>query len=248
MDETTIPFGDPELMRASDFRRYLQEAASAPGGEPQGSRWTSLSPSLMADLQRFEHRGQGADVLEVLAACLRHAQRVVIHCEAGGYVVPITLFPQERLFHCPADPGTYLLQRLALLRVLRLEPAVLRPPGDREEALVGSLSQYHPLAPLLWVLALHGARSELLPEVAGPASYRTAPGLDLRTMPMSAAQRSAIRHMRTQPLSVRELADFLGGPREAATRLLNALYLLSGLIVSRSLPQSPASWFTLRRR
>lgn len=248
MDETTIPFGEPELMRASAFRRYLQELACAPTGDPARSRWTSLSPSLMADLQRFEHRGEGADVLEVLAACLRHAQRVAVHCEAGGYVLPITLFPRERLFHCPADPGTYLLQRLALLRVLRLEPAVLRPPGDREEALVGHSSQYHPLDPLLWVLALHGARAELLPEIAEPALYRTAPGLDLRTMPMSPAHRQAIRHMRGQPVSVRDLAEMLSATREEASRLLNALYLQSGLIVSRSLPSSAGSWFATLRR
>ena len=136
MDETTIPFGEPELMRASAFQRYLDELAATPGMNSAPPGPTSLSPSLLADLQRFEHRPNGTEVVEVLAACLRHAQSVVVHCDAEGYVVPITVFPRERLYHCPAEPESYLMQRLGTLKVLRMEPAVLRPPGDRETALV----------------------------------------------------------------------------------------------------------------
>ncbi|WKB51499.1 hypothetical protein [Eleftheria terrae] len=252
MNETTIPFGEPELMRASVFQRYLDELARQPGATTALPRLTALSPSLLADLQRFEHRPSGTEVLEVLAACLRHAQSVVVHCEAGGYVVPVTVFPRERLFHCPAEPDTYLLQRLALLKVLRIEPAVLRAPGNDEASLVAPLSCYHPIAPLLWDLAMRGSRTELLPEIAGNACYRTTPGLDLRMLPLTAAQRAVVRHMRTQPVTLRELSDLIGQGREHAVRLLNALYLQSGLIISRALPSSSAeSWLAnlgLRRR
>lgn len=252
MDETTIPFGEPELMRASAFQRYLDELAATPGMNSAPPGPTSLSPSLLADLQRFEHRPNGTEVVEVLAACLRHAQSVVVHCDAEGYVVPITVFPRERLYHCPAEPESYLMQRLGTLKVLRMEPAVLRPPGDRETALVAPAAHYHPIAPLLWAMAMHGSRSELLPEIAGTACYRTAPGLDLQMLQLSKLQRAVIRHMRMQPVTLRELTDLLGEGREAAVRLLNALYLQSGLIVSRALPTSPAeSWLAnlgLRRR
>lgn len=252
MDETTIPFGEPELMRASAFQRYLDELAGHPGMNSASSGPASLSPSLLADLQRFEHRPAGTEVVEVLAACLRHAQSVVVHCDAEGYVVPITVFPRERLYHCPAEPESYLMQRLAQLKVLRIEPAVLRPPGDVETALIAPAAHYHPIAPLLWAMAMYGSRTELLPEIAGTACYRTAPGLDLQMLQLSKLQRAVIRHLRMQPVTLRELADLLGEGREAAVRLLNALYLQSGLIISRALPTSSAeSWFAnlgLRRR
>lgn len=249
MDETTIPFGEPELMRASAFQRYLDELAGTGAAAPVGP--ASLSPSLLADLQRFEHSPNGTEVVEVLAACLRHAQSVVVHCQTEGYVVPITVFPRQRLYHCPAEPEVYLMQRLAYLKVLRIEPAVLRPPGDPESALVAPAEHYHPIAPLLWAMAIDGARHELLPEIAGTACYRTAPGLDLQALPLNKLQRAVIRHMRLQPVSLRELAELLGSC-DGAVRLLNALYLQSGLIISRALPASTAdSWLAtlgLRRR
>lgn len=253
MDEPTIPLGEPELMRPSAFQRYLDELSRMPHlAGTDRSRLAALSPSLLADLQRFEHRTSGTDPLEVLAACLRHVQRVVVHLEAGPVVVPVTVFPRERLYHCPADPDTYLLQHLASLKVMRVEPALMRPPGDAEARLVGVFSHYHPIGPLLWTIALLGSRTELLPEIAGNACYRAAPGLNLRDLPMSHAQRAVIRHMRTQPLTLREVADLTGQGRDNAVKLLNALYLQSGLIVSRTLQAgSSESWFAslgLRRR
>jgi hypothetical protein len=253
MDEPTIPLGEPELMRPSAFQRYLDELSRMPllAGTSR-SRLAELSPSLLADLQRFEHRDSGTDPLEVMAACLRHAQSVVVHLEAGPAVLPVTVFPRERLYHCPADPDTYLMRHLATLKVLRVEPALLRPPGDAESRLVGEFGHYHPIGPLLWAIALHGGRSELLPEIAGNACYRTTPGLNPRDLPMTAAQRAVIRQMRTQPLTLREVADLTGQGRDQAAKLLNALYLQSGLIVSRTLQAGHGeSWFAslgLRRR
>jgi len=52
MFESTLPFGAPDLMRVSAFKRYLDEfAVDADRGS---SRLSSLSPSLMQDLLRFE--------------------------------------------------------------------------------------------------------------------------------------------------------------------------------------------------
>src|SRR6218665_1885920 len=173
MFEPTIPFGEPELMRASAFMRYLHE----PGGpralgevaEVQVVR-PSLSPSLLADLGRFEQAGQPSEVLEVLAACVRHSQQVMVHLQMGQTVVPLTVFALERLVHCPVSLEQLLEQRPSELRVLHVEPAVLRPRGDPERALVGEDQHYHPLGPVLWELALRGSRATLLPEIAGPVA------------------------------------------------------------------------------
>ena len=84
----------------------------------------------------------------------------------------MTLFPQEGLAHCPVNLCEWPAGALQPLRVMHVEPAILRPPGDSEPALVGELQLHFPLAPLLWALALQGTRGELLTEIAGPAFYR----------------------------------------------------------------------------
>src|SRR5262252_439125 len=136
MFEPTIPFGEPELMRASAYRLYLQELDAGAAGTGVSSRIASLSPSLQADLSRFEADGGSTEVLEVVAACVRHAKRVAIHLQLGDRVVPLTVFPEERLVHCPIPLAQLLAQPLDL-RVMHVEPAMLRPPGDTESALVG---------------------------------------------------------------------------------------------------------------
>jgi DNA-binding IclR family transcriptional regulator len=60
-----------------------------------------------------------------------------------------------------------------------------------------------------------------------------------------------IRHMRDQPMTVRDIVDATGQSPDAVARLLNALYLQSGLIVSRTSPRISDSWLAglgLRRR
>ena len=58
MFRSTLPQGAPDLMRVSEFRRYLDDLDRLHGTDAANSRLTSLSPSLMQDLQRFEQRGQ----------------------------------------------------------------------------------------------------------------------------------------------------------------------------------------------
>ncbi len=246
MFEPTIPFGEPELIRVSAFQRYLHE----PGGPrafgeiaENGLRPASLSPSLLADLSRFEHDGQASEALEVLAACVRHSQQVVIHLQMGDMVVPLTVFALERLVHCPISLDALLEQRPTELKVLHVEPAVLRPPGDQELSLVGEDQHYHSLRPVLWELALRGSRASLLPEIAGPVAYRVAPGLDLGDLRVAGALLAAVQRLQRDSISLRELADWPGFDAERAARLLNALYLQAGLIVSRTHPAASESWF-----
>jgi hypothetical protein len=245
MFEPTIPFGEPELMRVSAFRRYLDELVRTSGGGTATTRLSSLSPSLMDDLMRFEQDGRKAEALEVMAACVRHAQRVTVHLQSDDKVVPLTVFPQERLVHCPVEMDALLDSRLTELAVLHVEPALLRPPGDSEQSLVGDPRQYHPLGPLLWELAMRGYRAELLPEITGPAAYRLAPGVDLSGLQLSGAMLAAVERLQRQAANLRDLSEWPGFDRERAMRLLNALYLQAGLIVSRTHPEAVSdSWFS----
>ena len=128
MFETTIPFGEPELMRASAYRLYLKELEAEAAQSGVSSRISSLSPSLRADLYRFEAGGGTSEVLEVVAACVRHGKRVTIHLQFGERVLPLTVFPQERLVHSPVPTDQLYGDPLAKLRVMHVEPALLRPP------------------------------------------------------------------------------------------------------------------------
>jgi hypothetical protein len=237
MYESTIPFGEPELMRASAYRLYLKELEAQAEHGGASSRISSLSPSLRADLYRFEADGGTSEVLEVVAACVRHAKRVTVHLQHGERVVPLTVFPEERLVHCPL-PIPQLLETPQSLSVMHVEPALLRPPGDPDSAMVGEGRLHAPLGPLLWELAMRGGRTHLLPEIAGAAVYRVAPGLVLDRLPLSSSQIAAVYRLRRESTTLRDISDWAGFDREGAARLLNALYLQAGLMVSRSHPDA----------
>jgi hypothetical protein len=240
MFEPTIPFGEPELMRASEYREYLKELDEEAAREGVGvsSRISSLSPSLRADLQRFETGGGTSEVLDVVAACVRHAKRVTIHLQCDERVVPLTIFPDERLAHCPLTMNQLFAKQLTSLHVMHVEPSVLRPPGDPQHELVGDERLHFPLGPLLWELAMRGARSELLPEIAGPAVYRVTPSLNVEALPVSGPLRESIERLRNETATLSDVAQWPGLDRELAARLLNALYLQAGLMVSRSHPDA----------
>lgn len=248
MFESTLPAGTQELMRASAYSRYLDEViGDGPEGRPVDARISTLSASLRDDLMRFERDGTSFEVVEVIAACVRHAKHVTVHLQCGEQVVPVTVFPTEQLMHCPVSLHDLVERLLPQARVMHVEPALLRPPGDAEGWLVGAARDHHPLPTLVWELAIRGARRELLPEIAGAAVYRVAPGLDLGALPAGGALLVAAHRMKERTYNLREITAMPGMDRERAVRLLNALYLLAGLIVSRSHPNGlPERW--LRRK
>jgi hypothetical protein len=247
MFESTLPFGEPDLMRASAFRRYLDESASTEPDAPS-TRLSTLSPSLLFDLMRFEQQGQQSGVLEVLAAGIRHARNLLIHLQAQDRVVPLTVFPVEHLMHCPMSMEQFLALPLGELTVLHVELAVLRAPGDRVREMVGEAQHYMPLAPLLWELALRGSRDELLPEIAGQAAYRISPGLNLRILELSGSLAVAVSRLRRDTCNLRDIAQWPGFDRERAMRLLNALYLQAGLMVSRTHPAATGEGWSISRK
>ncbi len=236
MFESTLPIGEPELMRASVFRRHLDDSARSGDAETMASRLSTLSPSLMLDLMRFEHDGQQGGVIEILAACIRHARKLLLHLQLQDRVVPLTVFPVEHLVHCPMPMSAFMALPLGDLSVLHVEPALLRPPGDRVRAMVGEAQHYSALGPVLWELALRGARGELLPEIAGQAAYRISPGLNLRILDLSGSMAAAVARLRRDTSNLHEMAQWPGFDRERAMRLLNGLYLQAGLMVSRTHP------------
>ena len=244
MFESTLPFGEPDLMRASAFRRYLDESVRSGQADSVASRLSTLSPSLMLDLMRFEQEGRQGGVIEVLAAGIRHARKLLVHLQATDRVVPLTVFPLEHLVHCPMPMEQFLALPLGELSVLHVEPALLRPPGDRVQAMVGEPAHYNALGPVLWELALRGPRADLLPEIAGQAAYRISPGLNLRMLELSGSMAEAVARLQRDTRNVREIALWPGFDAERAMRLLNGLYLQGGLMVSRTHPAATNEGWT----
>lgn len=244
---STLPQGVPELMRASEFQRYLDELGGEAADSGHNSRLTSLSPSLLQDLQRFERDGQRTELLEVLAAAMRHTQPLAIHLQSGDQVITLSIFPAARLVHCPLRLEEFLAGPLEKLVVMQVEPATLRPPGYRDQSLVGEPGLYAPLGQLLWAMALRGARDDLLPELAGQAAYRVSPGVNLRTLGLAPELAVATGRLRRQTCNLREISEWPGMDRVLAQRLLNGLYLQAGLIVSRTHPAATnEGWFGYR--
>jgi hypothetical protein len=247
MFHSTLPQGAPDLMRASDFRRYLAQGGTMPRPGGANSRLGELPESLLQDLMRFEHPGQHGELLEVLAACVRHTQDLAVHVQWADFVLTLSLFPAQRLVYAPVPMEQVLGGPLAALQVLQVERATLRPPGDSETALVGDPTLYHPLHPVLWSIALRGPRDTLLPEISGQAAYRVAPGLLLNRLEMPNAMAACISHLRRQTCNLREICALPGMDRARAARMLNALYLQAGLIVSRTHPAATnEGWFGYR--
>jgi hypothetical protein len=232
MFQTTVSDENAALMRVSEFERNMGSSGVAEQGDAGASRLGGLNPSLMQDLRRFERgprSGPGLDVLEVLAAALRHDRALLLHLQNEDRVMPLAVLPARRQIASPLPLQQLLGLRLQALRVLRVQPA----PANGDAALP---SRLEPLGPLLWELAMRGARETLLPEIAGIAAYRVTPGTDLPVLELSGAMAAAVERLRRRTTPLREIATWPGFDRERAARLLNGLYLQAALMVSRTHP------------
>ena len=237
MFESTLPAeGSLNLMHVSDF--HPDGGTDADAVDAGSTQLSALNPSLLQDLLRFGPQGQtpapqarseGLDPLEVLAASLRHARTLLMHLQLDYRVIPLTVMPGSRQLLCPLPLPLLLGLRLPELRVIRVEPAPAPKPDTGELAP-------QPLGPLLWELALRGGRGTLLPEIAGVASYRVSPAADLSQIDLTGSLSHAVMRLRLQTVPLREIAAWPGFDSDRAQRLLNALYLQSALIVSRSHP------------
>jgi hypothetical protein len=195
---------------------------------------STLGSSLLSDLRRFAHEPGGAELLAVVAAGVRHARALVMYLQHAGAVISVSVLPREQLFHSAVDLCELPIEALGRLRLLHVEPELDLIGKGGGSPLQPQTSRLGPLAPLLWLLAMHGPRSELLPEVAGPAKYRLAPTWSENGLPIDATLLPLLQRMRGEALSLEALADWTVPQRLPVRRLLNALYLQSGLIVTRA--------------
>lgn len=231
---------DPHAVRLSEFQRRAREAAArARLTAPESKLFTTLSPSMLLDLRRFESadataRSGALETLEVLAACLRHGQPLTLQITCGQVVRPLSLFPRHGVHQCDTRPEALWGPGLPAPELLRVEPAF--PPTPPKPGAAMPEPQLHPLRALVWAVALYGRRERLLPELAGQACYRLGPGLQLQDVQLNDTQLSVVHTLRRQAATLRELSEIEGlGPRGAA-RLLNGLYLSGALITSRTHP------------
>lgn len=201
---------------------------------PSSARGRStFSPSLMSDLRRFESETSDCDLLPVLAATVRHATPVALHVHNRDRVIGLSVFPQQQYYCADIDVCALSNEDTTRLRLMHVAPIPSTEFAERPRAprtRIGSLQS------LLWSLALYGARDELLPEIAGPARYRMAPGVPLRSLPMEAWTLAVLQQLRGEPMTLDEIVPHALLERRHATRLLNAIYLQGRLMVTRSLP------------
>jgi hypothetical protein len=226
-------FEDSTLWRISAYERMRLERASS--AFAQLGENTVLPTTLVADLRHLEGRRENTDVLEVLAACMRHRQSALLCLRYEELVWPVTVFPSEGLYHAPRDLARARPDSLLQTSVLSCDAPGLRPPGHWMHERIGRIEHYRPLKPLLWNLALLGPRPELLNEIGGPAAYRALLSKEHRPSTPGAIGAAAER-LRSESASLREIARWPGMSAERAARLLNALYLLGGLMVMRTHP------------
>lgn len=244
-------FPDSDLWSISAFQRARDAGLLNAGGE---GRPTLLPTTLLADLRQLEADPVHGDVLEVMAACVRNREAALLYLQYGSHVWPVTLFPRQFLYHSPRDvsrmePGA----EMSRLRLISAEPPGVKPPGDAAHERVAGSERYRPLGELLWVVALHGPRAMLLEEISGRVAYRLVSSSSKELPPLRGALSSAVTRLRSEAVSLRDVASWPGLSVERASRLLNALYLNGALMTSQSHPAARAQpsrwrdWFNRRR-
>jgi hypothetical protein len=233
--QSTQPASVNGAPRAAEFMagRSSEETLDSIAGV---TRLTSLTPSLMADLQRFgSESGSGTlDMLAMLAASVRHGRALRALVQVEQHQVPLTLFPTARVAHSPLPMVSLLAGRVQDWRLLQVGPAEMKSPGAAE--LQALMHNYTPLPLLLWAVAQRGSRESLLPEIAGVAAYRVTPSADLRLLELTGTMLAAVERLRRHTTNLRDIASWPGFDRGRAQRLLNGLYLQAALLVSRTHP------------
>jgi hypothetical protein len=235
--QSTLPAHAAELMHTSEFERNTVALA---GDATSGyTRLSGLGTTLLQDLQRFvpgPGDRDGIDALEVLAAALRHGRALQLFLELDYRVIPLTVWPRDREFSSPLELDQLLQLRLPDLRVLRVERAAQFTTDLGAAATEADAGKRQALGPFIWELSLRGARESLLPEIGGRAAYRVTPGTQLQTPRLDGTLAGAVERLRHGVVSLTEIAGWPGFDRQRGIRLLNALYLHSALIVTRTHP------------
>ena len=231
---------------AFDALRHAPTPAAAFGAPPT----TLLSSTLQAELRLLERRRDSADALEVVAACMRLHEPALVYLQCDEGVWPLTLFPAQMLYHSPRSLLEASPRSMASLKVLAVEPPGVRPPGHWMHERIAHAEAYRPVMAMLWKMALQGPRADLLNEVSGAAAYRVLRNPAAQDLPIPGALGPAVERLRKESTPLRKIAAWPGMSTERASRLINALYLASNLIVSRAHHSAQAGmmdWLFKRR-
>jgi len=198
---------------------------------------STLGSSLLSDLNRFVAAPGTVELLPVMAASVRHCRALALLIQHGRALVRLSVFPRSQSFSCVVDLCSLSVSELSKLVLVHVDPEADSDLEVGTRARVDG-AQVSRLAPLLWNLAEHGPRADLLPEISGAARYRLAAGFSPRELPVGDTTLPILRHLRGKAMSLKELTRWSGGGPERVCRLLNGLYLQSGLIISRATPRS----------
>jgi hypothetical protein len=235
MFQSTLSVAAPDLARVSVFLRQLNE--SHPRVQGHAAHLAALPPSLAGDLKRFDRNGIQTELIEVVAAAMRHGRALLIQVEYGRRVLPLTIYPDRRLVHAPLPLRKLLKLRLTDFFVLRVAPALTKAPSLDDPAISAEeRALYAPLGVLAWELAMRGARAELLPEIPVHAAFRIPPGVSIRGIEPSGTIAAALHRLKREATNLKEMSGWAGFDRERAMRLLNGLYLQSALMATRTHP------------
>ena len=116
------------LWRVSEFERERMRTGSSGFARLEGA--SVLSSTLHADLSRLNDGGVGADLLEVVAACMRNHEPALLCLRYDGLVWPVTLFPAQQVYHSPRGLHQVAVEPLASastdLLVCALGPTIQR--------------------------------------------------------------------------------------------------------------------------
>lgn len=220
-------FDDSTLWRISAYERMRAETGHS-GFASLGQR-SVLPTTLHAELSHLEQGPLAGDVLEVVAACIRHRESALVLLRLHGLVWPLTLFPRQDLAHLPRPLLPALAQGTRDLAIVAVEPPGLRPPGHPQHERIGDPAGYQPLHPLAWGLALHGPRATLLGPLRGRLAFRLVADFPTEGIALAGALGPALRRLRTEVASLDGIARWPGMDLERAARLLNGVYLQGGL-------------------
>ena len=203
-----------------------------------------FSSSMQAELRRLERVALGDDPLEGVAATMRLRERMLLRLGLGGEVARLAISPPEGTFVADTDWSRELPPLLGRARLVSAEPLPFDAPESRAG---GGAGPPLPLSTLLWALALFGPRSTLLTLIEQPSRYRMAAH---ESTPLRAAGAigSAMARLRQEPADLDEIARWPGMTPERASRLINALYLTSNLMVLRGRGGGGGGWLTRRAR
>ncbi len=243
-------FAASTMWRISAFERAREGEG---GSTVNGAAGSSIMPTtLFSSLRRLQTDPLDNDLLSLVATCVRKRLPARLYIEHGPWLWTVSVFPEQQVYHSAHDVAAVSsLASLSKARLMNADTPTLRPPGLHRVAEGAEAEKFRPLNALLGTLALYGPRSTLLADIGGRAAYRLAPSGAENLPDAAGALGPAVQRLRREAASLRDISRWPGMGPERACRLLNAMYLTGGLMVTRAHPSArkePTTWRSLLGR